>query len=84
MSTLANKIKVKSVKRDGQYLVLDLGDSKRIDVPLKAFPRLQHATDADLQDYRLSGAGTGIHWPVIDEDLSFEWLIQDYGIKIDA
>lgn len=82
MSTLANKISVQSVKRNGQFLILDIGDHKRIEIPLKAFPRLERATNEQLQSYRLSGAGTGIHWPLIDEDLSFEWLIQDYGIRI--
>ena len=63
------------MKHGHRFLILDIGDGKRIKIPLAGFPGLQRASEAELQDFKLSGAGTGIHWPAIDEDLSFEWLI---------
>jgi len=39
------------------------------------YPRLQHATPAQRNKWRLIGKGSGIHWDSIDEDLSLENLL---------
>ncbi|MBI5946938.1 MAG: DUF2442 domain-containing protein, partial [Chloroflexi bacterium] len=39
------------------------------------FPRLLHATPAQRGHWEVAGAGFGIHWPEIDEDLSTEGLL---------
>ena len=39
--------------------------------------RLANATDAQRRDFYLSPSG--IHWPQIDEDLSFEGMFRDDG-----
>ncbi|MGG7666048.1 DUF2442 domain-containing protein [Dyadobacter sp. BHUBP1] len=39
-------------------------------LPLKWFPRLSGASQADREKFELSAFG--IHWPDLDEDLSFE------------
>ena len=38
--------------------------------PLHLFPRLLNATQQEREDFELSPMG--IHWPQLDEDLSFE------------
>lgn len=42
----------------------------------KASPRLSKASDMEKSLYKLSPSGYGIHWPLIDEDLSSEYLIK--------
>ena len=39
-------------------------------------PRLQKATFAERQDWRLIGGGIGLHWEMIDEDISVESLLR--------
>jgi hypothetical protein len=56
-------------------LVVDLSDGRTICVPLAWFPRLQHATRQERNNWRLIGRGHGIHWEDIDEDISVEGLL---------
>jgi hypothetical protein len=44
--------------------------------PLAWYPRLLNATQEQRDHWELSGAGYGIHWPDIDEDLSTEGLLR--------
>jgi hypothetical protein len=53
-----------------------LADGRIISVPLAWFPRLLHATREQRERWVLSGAGYGIHWPDLDEDLSSEGLLR--------
>lgn len=39
--------------------------------------KLKTATDAELNLFQISPSGYGIHWPLIDEDISFKGLIAD-------
>jgi hypothetical protein len=56
-------------------LTVDLADGRSISVPLAWFPRLLHATQAQREHWQVAGAGYGIHWPDLDEDLSVEGLL---------
>jgi hypothetical protein len=38
-----------------------------------------HATREALQQFELSGGGTGIHWDELDEDISVEGLLLGIG-----
>ena len=38
-------------------------------------PKLAKASDAERDDYRFSPSGYGIHWDILDEDLSFLAMI---------
>ena len=40
--------------------------------------RLLQATELERNSYNISPSGYGIHWPIIDEDLSIDGLL---GIK---
>ena len=57
-------------------LIVDLTDGRSITVPLAWFPRLLHATAAQRRKWELIGEGEGIHWPLIDEDLSVVGLLR--------
>jgi hypothetical protein len=62
------------VTRD--QLVAELADGRVVSVPLAWSWRLSEATPAQRANFRLIGAGQGIHWPDVDEDLSVEGLLQ--------
>ena len=57
-------------------LSVDLADGRSLSVPLAWFPKLLHATAEQRQHWELAGAGFGIHWPELDEDLSSEGLLR--------
>jgi len=57
-------------------LSVSLVDGRRISVPLSWYPRLSHATPAEREQCQLIGRGTGIHWPLLDEDLSVSGILK--------
>lgn len=57
-------------------LDVELRDGRRISVPLAWYPRLLAASPEDRAIWEPCGAGYGIHWPTIDEDLSVEGLLR--------
>jgi hypothetical protein len=60
---------------DEDSLQVGLADGRRISVPTCWFPRLQRATQEQRDRWRLTGGGTGIHWPELDEDVSVAGLL---------
>ena len=68
--------RVAGVTFDAERLIVDLMDGRTIAVPLAWYPRLQEATADQRARWDISGAGYGIHWPEIDEDLSVEGLLR--------
>ncbi len=61
---------------DADTLTVDLMDGRTISVPLAWFPRLALATAAERDNWRIAGAGYGIHWPDLDQDLSAAGLLR--------
>lgn len=68
--------RIKTVRCDDDTLSVDLIDGRTITVSLAWYPRLLHATPEQRARWQISGAGYGIHWPDIDEDLSTEGLLR--------
>lgn len=56
-------------------LIVHLADGRVVSVPLSWYPRLQHATATQRSNWQIAGAGFGIHWPDVDEDLSVQGLL---------
>jgi hypothetical protein len=56
-------------------LSVDLEDGRTIAVPIGWYPRLAHGTPAERLHFQISGAGYGIHWPDLDEDVGVEGLL---------
>ena len=69
-------IRVRSVTITEDELSVGLMDGRTITVPLAWYPRLADATPAQRAHWEISGAGYGIHWPYVDEDLSTEGLLR--------
>ncbi len=78
MTTLEPKAgeRVTDVRFTDDAISVDLFDGRTITVPLAWYPRLLHATPEQRAKWRIAGAGYGIHWPDIDEDLSTQGLLQ--------
>ena len=56
-------------------LAVDLTDGRTVIAPLAWYPRLLHGAPHERTRWRLIGAGQGIHWPDLDEDISVEALL---------
>ena len=68
--------RVKDVRFTDDTISVDLVDGRTIVVPLAWYPVLLEATPEERRNWHISGAGYGIHWPDIDEDLSTEGLLR--------
>jgi len=55
---------------------VELADGRTVSAPLAWYPRPLHATPQQRSNCVIAGAGYGIHWPEIDEDLSVEGLLR--------
>jgi hypothetical protein len=56
-------------------LTVELADGRSISAPLAWYPRLAHGTPKERGNWHLIGEGIGIHWPMLDEDISLENLL---------
>jgi hypothetical protein len=56
-------------------LSVDLDDGRTIAVPIGWFPRLAYATALERANVEIAGAGFGLHWPDLDEDIGVEGLL---------
>ena len=78
MTTSANEFvgpEATSVAVTDSTLDVELKDGRSLSVPISWYPRLEHATKAERDNWTLTGSGIGIHWPDIDEDISVEALV---------
>ncbi|MDQ2997059.1 MAG: DUF2442 domain-containing protein [Roseiflexaceae bacterium] len=56
-------------------LTVDLDDGRTIAVPIGWFPRLAYGSAAERANMHIAGAGFGMHWPDLDEDIGVEGLL---------
>jgi len=66
--------KIVNVVIDDDTLSVDLEDGRTISVPIGWYPRLAYASPAERANFEIGGAGHGIHWPDLDEDIGVEGL----------
>lgn len=65
----------KAVRFAEGLLIVDLTDGRSLSVPLDWYPRLAHGSDLERHNWQLVANGQGIHWPLLDEDVSVEGLL---------
>ncbi|NML62693.1 DUF2442 domain-containing protein [Massilia sp. RP-1-19] len=68
--------RVKAVAFDDDSIHVELMDGRQVSAPLAWYPRLAAATAEQLAQWSVCGAGYGIHWSELDEDLSTEGLLR--------
>jgi hypothetical protein len=56
-------------------LTVDLEDGRTISVPIVWYPRLAYATPLEHSNFEIAGAGYGIYWPELDEDIGVDGLL---------
>ena len=76
MNTLVDSTR-SATYRDG-VVIVTMNSGVEIRFPVAKNPRLAEGTDAQLKAIEVSPFG--LHWPELDEDLSFHGLLEgDYG-----
>ena len=56
-------------------LIVALVDGRSLSIPLAWYPRLQHATLQERQNWELLGDGYAIEWADLDEHIGVEGLL---------
>ncbi len=79
MNTLINEPLAKKLSFNKNNLKVNLTDGRVLSVPLVYFPRLKEATQAERENYIISGGGIGLHWENIDEDINVKNLLLGIG-----
>lgn len=60
---------------EGDFMILSIdGQKKRFKVS-EISPALHHASEQEKNTFEISPSGYGIHWPLLDEDLSIDGLL---------
>jgi len=79
MNTSNNKTRIQSVGFGDEKIYIELTTARVLSVPYSYTKRLSNATQEQLKNYRLIANGVGIHFEDIDEDISVEGIIRDFG-----
>ena len=79
MSTSDSRVLIDTVGFGDKKMYIELNTNRILAVPYTYTERLKNATKEELKQYRLIGNGIGIHFDKIDEDISIEGIIRDFG-----
>jgi Protein of unknown function (DUF2442) len=75
MPSNSNPLLAKEIEANGQFLVITTRRG-RYEIPWGICgERLERATAVERAQVKLSPSGFGIHWPLLDEDLTVEGLV---------
>ena len=70
---------VSTVQADAEKLILEI-DGKQFDLPWSVLSkRLAKALPQQRLCFEVSESGYGIHWPLVDEDLSIDGILRDFA-----
>jgi Protein of unknown function (DUF2442) len=70
--------KISSVQFEGELMIVRTGE-QTYKWNIKAISkRLSNASDSERNNFQISPSGYGIHWPLIDEDLSLKGLLSNW------
>lgn len=79
MRQTTKPIVARSIEVSPDGLTIDLPD-RRVLIPWEnCSTRLANASAAERANAELSPGGYGIHWPLLDEDLSVSGLLRSVG-----
>lgn len=62
---------------DDTTMYVTLRNGSQVSTPLDRFPRLLRGTKEERNVWRVVGAGDGIRWPLLDEDISIKGLFAE-------
>ena len=71
--------KIETIHFNQDFIILNI-DGNELTIPLdKLSSRLKSASEIERSLYKISPSGYGIHWPLIDEDLSIDGILRDFA-----
>jgi hypothetical protein len=73
MNTLDHNIELKKLWFTDSEIYIETIDGQKFSHKLSWFPKLLNASEEQRENYELSPFG--IHWPKLDEDLSFNGFV---------
>lgn len=72
---------VRIIKTEAEVLILAV-DNKEMTLPwAKLSTRLTEAKHEERVHIEISPNGYGLHWPLIDEDLSIDGILRDFSLS---
>ena len=74
-TAVSTEPRIQHVRVTEDEIIARLADGRVISVPLAWSWRLSEATPQQRAHFRLIGAGQGVHWPDVDEDISVEGML---------
>ncbi len=66
---------VTEVHFEGDFMTLTIDGKKKTFKLNDISPALQNASEQEKNLFEISPSGCGIHWPLLDEDLSIDGLL---------
>ena len=74
-STPDKTVRIERIRILKDALAVDFDDGRSVSLPFVLYPRLAHGSAKERNTYHLIGRGEGVHWPLLDEDLSAGGLL---------
>ena len=71
------RIQAVDFHKDLDLMLVVLNTKAILQQKISSYLSMQNATIEQLLQYELTGNGTGIYWPAIDEDLSLKGFLKD-------
>lgn len=68
--------RARNVTFSDDALTVELADNRRVSVPLTWFPRLEAATPAQRDNWRLAAGGIGVRWEEVEEEIAVMTLLR--------
>jgi hypothetical protein len=67
---------IKNIRFEFDHIIIEVDDQTR-EFDLEGIsPRLAMASEVERNTFEISPSGYGIHWPLIDEDLSIDAILR--------
>ncbi|KAF0220736.1 MAG: hypothetical protein FD174_1060 [Geobacteraceae bacterium] len=66
---------LQEVRFEGDTLILRVDGTERCFPLAEVSPRLYAASSVEREKFEISPSGYGIHWPLVDEDLSIDGIL---------
>lgn len=73
-----------SVAFNDEKFFVELNDGLVVAVPFSYSKLLQNATKTEREKVELIGGGLGLHFPLVDEDLSIDGIVKDFAMTNEA
>lgn len=74
-----NDLRIHHVTFTDDSVSVSFSDGRSVAVPLSFFPCLRVASSIERGQWQLIGRGLGVHWELLDEDLSVENILLAYS-----